>query len=301
MFTNKPTVLIVDDTTANLQLLAAILGEEYIVKIANNGIRAIEIAKESDFIDLILLDIMMPELDGYEVCKILKNNPKTSEIPIIFVTAKDEVSDQIKGFNLGAVDYIVKPFEVVLVKARANTHINLRRKTQILEQLAMIDGLTEIPNRRRFDEFYKNDCARALRREEQIGLLMIDIDYFKGYNDGYGHGAGDICLKKVAHRLQKQLVREGDFIARYGGEEFVVILPEVDAAGAKQVAHKLLESVQNLLIPHAYSKVAKHITISIGCVTARITQKEDCTNLLLQADEMLYKAKENGRNQVCSQ
>ncbi len=298
MYSQKPTVLIVDDTVINAQLLATILEEDCIVKIATSGEKAIEIVNQNNSLDLILLDVMMPIMDGYEVCRRLKNNPKTSEIPIIFVTAKDEVKDQMMGFNLGAVDYIIKPFEPVLIKARVDTHISLRRKTQMLERLAMIDGLTGIPNRRSFDEAYGIECSCAIRKGEQISLFIIDIDYFKNYNDGYGHGAGDVCLKKVAQILQKQLTRKSDFIARYGGEEFVVILPYVDIADAAYIAEKLLQSVYDLNITHAYSKVAKQVTISIGCATHCVTTKDDCETLLRHADEMLYKAKENGRNQI---
>jgi len=301
MYKTKPTILIVDDTTANIQLLAGILGNEYIVKFATSGVKALEIIHAEVSPDLILLDVMMPGMDGYEVCRRLKEDTKTSEIPVIFVSAKDEVKDQIRGFNLGAVDYIIKPFEPSLVKARVRTHVNLKLKTALLERLAMIDGLTGIPNRRRFDETFKKECSRALRNKGKIGILMIDIDYFKLYNDGYGHGAGDGCLSSIAHRLQESLERECDFVARYGGEEFVVILPEVDSEGAKRVAQKLVEGVRSLNLEHLFSKVSETVTISIGCVSLPIVDPESCKILLKRADEMLYQAKSNGRDRVYSE
>ncbi|MCX6074839.1 MAG: diguanylate cyclase [Campylobacterales bacterium] len=298
MFSKKPTILIVDDATANIQLLAEILGNDYSIKIATSGEKALQIANAIEMPDLILLDIMMPVMDGYEVCKKLKSNSATSEIPVIFVSAKDEVSDQMQGFNLGAVDYIVKPYEPLLIKARVKTHINLKLKTQMLEKLAMIDGLTGIANRRRFDETFKSECGRSMRHAKPLALVMMDIDYFKAFNDGYGHGAGDECLIKVANKLQSVLNRDSDFVCRYGGEEFIVILPEIDIEGAKNVAQKLKDSVENLNIPHNYSKVAAHVTVSVGYAISTINNESDCENLLKLVDEMLYKAKEMGRNTI---
>ena len=301
MIMNRPTILIVDDTVENLQLLSGMLAMDYTVKVATSGERALEITSNAkNSLDLILLDIMMPEMDGYEVCRRLKYDTATSEIPIIFVSANDEVKDQMRGFNLGAVDYIVKPFELPLVKARIKTHIQLREKTKMLEELAMIDGLTGIANRRKFDETYKSEFSRAIRNNKSLSLLMIDIDYFKSYNDGYGHGhgAGDECLVKVAHQLYETLSRTSDFIGRYGGEEFVIILPEIDTQGVMLVAQKLKENIEKLDIPHEYSKVSSHVTISIGCATITPRSESNSAELLKLADEQLYKAKKT-RNRVC--
>lgn len=296
----KPTILIVDDTITNIQLLAGFLDDEYVIKAATNGKKALDIVKEDEKPDLILLDIMMPDMDGYEVCKQLKDDSDTLDIPVIFISAKDQVDDQVMGFNIGAVDYIIKPFEPVLVKARIKTHINLKLKTQMLEKLAMIDGLTGISNRRRFDETLKNECSRSMRNNRAVALIMIDIDHFKAYNDGYGHGAGDECLIQVADVLQSTLSRKSDFIARYGGEEFVVILPEADVEDAKSVAEKLRENVEKLNLEHQYSQVDKHVTISLGVASITPKSDEECLKILKLADEQLYKAKESGRNKVVS-
>lgn len=295
---SKPIVLIVDDTVTNIQLLVGILGNDYVLKAATSGEKALELANKQDKPDIILLDIMMPDMDGYTVCKKLKSDSATSAIPVIFVSAKDEVKDQMKGFNLGAVDYIVKPFEPPLVKARVKTHINLKLRTEMLEKLAMVDGLTGIANRRRFDETYKSECSRSLRNRKPLSLIMIDIDYFKAYNDAYGHGAGDECLIQVAHQLRDTLNRESDFIARYGGEEFIIILPEIDPTGTRIVAEKLKEDIETLNILHEYSKTTDHVTISVGCVNSIPENETECLQLLKQVDEQLYRAKESGRNRI---
>jgi len=203
--------------------------------VAPHGQAALTLLQGEAQPDLILLDIMMPDMDGYEVCRRIKQDPAIWHIPIIFLTAKGAVADQQLGFDLGAVDYIVKPVEIPLLLARVRAHIRLKRKSEQLEKLAMIDGLTDIANRR------------------ALALLMVDIDHFKAFNDHYGHGAGDECLRRVAQCLAMGLLRPGDFIARYGSEEFCVILPQCTAAGALQVAENLLTAVAELQIPHAYA------------------------------------------------
>ncbi|MDD2450204.1 MAG: diguanylate cyclase, partial [Sulfurimonas sp.] len=220
----KPVILLIDDMTTNLLLLNDLLKDEYEIKIAKNGQKAIEIALSDVQIDLILLDIMMPNLDGYEVCKILKNSEQTKNIPIIFVTAKDSQEDEEYGLNLGAIDYITKPFKKTIVKLRVRNQIELKLKSDALEELSMYDGLTHIPNRRYFDEMFERKYKEALRQNEGLTVIMIDIDFFKLYNDNYGHGKGDETLRKVAIALKDRLKRPNDFIARYGGEEFVVLL-----------------------------------------------------------------------------
>ena len=188
-FTGKPTVLVVDDTPDNLALMSALLKDDYKVKIANNGEKALRIVTEHPP-DLILLDIMMPGMDGYEVCRRLQDDPATRRIPIIFVTAKGDTEDEKKGLDLGAVDYISKPYQITIVKARVRTHVRLKQQADLLESLAMIDGLTHIPNRRRFDEVLDAEWRRSCRDATPLALLMVDIDFFKGYNDHYGHVMG---------------------------------------------------------------------------------------------------------------
>ena len=296
----KPVILLIDDMTTNLLLLNDLLKEDYEVKVSKNGKKAIEIALSDIQIDLILLDIMMPEMDGYEVCKILKNDVQTKNIPIIFVTAKDSEEDEEYGLNLGAIDYITKPFKKTIVKLRVRNHIELKLKSDILEELSMYDGLTHIPNRRYFDEMFEQRYKEASRQSEDLTVLMIDIDFFKLYNDNYGHGKGDEALRKVALALKDTLKRPDDFIARYGGEEFVVLLNNLPQDSIPIVANELLDAVRNLNIEHLYSKIQKTITISLGIFHKSSDLKIQKDEMLTSADKFLYKAKKSGRNKFCS-
>ncbi|WP_266095109.1 GGDEF domain-containing response regulator [Aliarcobacter cibarius] len=185
----QPTILIVDDMITNILILSDLLKDEYDIKIAKSGLKAIEIANSQN-IDLILLDIEMPKMNGYEVCKNLKNSEKTKNIPIIFVTARNSETDEEEGLNLGAIDYITKPFNKTIVKLRVRNHIKLKEKTDLLEQLSMYDGLTNIKNRRFFDEIFEKSYYESRRKKTNLALMMIDIDFFKPYNDNYGHGKG---------------------------------------------------------------------------------------------------------------
>lgn len=243
------SVLIVDDVPVNIQVLAEALREEYRVRIAANGPNALAIAASDDPPDVILLDVMMPEMDGYEVCRRLKNDPETKDIPVIFVTAKSSSEDEVLGLNIGAVDYITKPFSIPVVKARVRTQVQLKVRTELLERLAMVDGLTGIANRRSFDQNLEHEWKRATRNALPISVVMIDIDHFKNYNDNYGHGAGDVCLQQVAGALRSVIQRPADLVARYGGEEFAALLPETDVQGAEMIASAMREAVSSLKLP----------------------------------------------------
>lgn len=293
------TILIVDDVPTNVQILADALRADYRIKVANNGLSALEIAQREPRPDLILLDVMMPEMDGLEVCRRLKQMPQTKNIPVIFVTAKSEESDEEYGLNLGAVDYITKPFSIAITKARIRNHLQLKHQADLLESLSLVDPLTNIPNRRRLDEAFDAEWKRAARENTSIALLMVDIDHFKAYNDHYGHGAGDICLQSVAAALADGVSRPGDLVARFGGEEFVVILPETDLEASRLIGERLLSQVANLQLKHEYSGVEPFVTISIGC--AAMVPKDEIetpARLLEAADKMLYQAKDSGRNCV---
>ena len=295
----KPLILIVDDTPTNIQVLAESLRMEYRVRVAGSGKAAFEIIAKVGAPDLILLDVMMPDMDGYEVCRRLKQAPETKNVPVIFVTAKADAVDEEYGLSLGAVDYIAKPFHLPIVAARVRNHINLKIKTDLLESQAMLDGLTNIPNRRRFDETLESEWKRAQRSGMPLSLIMADIDFFKHYNDNYGHGVGDECLKKVAAALANSIDRPSDLVARYGGEEFMMILPGTDAAGARAIAERIRGNVESMRILHEHSDASNNVTVSVGvaCVTPNTGMKQ--SELLKLADEMLYQAKESGRNRVC--
>lgn len=293
----KPKILIVDDERLNINLLNALLKSDYRIMVATSGEQAIKGCLSGNP-DLILLDIMMPGMDGYEVCRRLKANPATQQIPIIFISAMNSAESEAGGFELGAVDFISKPFNNAVVKARVGTHIRLKRKSDLLEKLVSIDGLTEIPNRRALDEAYEREWSRSQRNSSPISFLMIDVDMFKQYNDHYGHGAGDECLAKVAKTLFNCVSRPGDFVARYGGEEFAAILGNTDFEGAMQMTERFRAAVAALQIPHEYSPAARHISISAGVATTIPTPEISAETLAETADRALYEAKAEGRNKV---
>ncbi|MDX1361465.1 MAG: diguanylate cyclase, partial [Pseudoalteromonas tetraodonis] len=228
---NKAKILIVDDDAHNRIILEKTLSDEHDVYLVTSGEDALEFVKHTQ-IDLIILDIMMPGMNGYEVLVQLKENSISQAIPIIFISANNRHEDEAKGLELGAMDYIGKPFSAAIVKVRVRNQLLIKQKNDLLEMLASIDGLTEIPNRRYLDENLEREWRRSKRNHSPLCVLLIDIDHFKRYNDYYGHRAGDECLKTVAKTLATQCERGGDFIARYGGEEFVAVLPETNQQGA---------------------------------------------------------------------
>lgn len=294
---DKRKILIVDDIAANIKVLANLLSDDYTIQIANSGIKGLQVARSKNPPDLILLDIMMPDLDGYEVCRQLKNDKLTRRIPIIFISSLDEVKDEMRALDLGAVDFITKPFNPDVMKARIRNQMTLKVNTDLLESLSHIDGLTQIANRRQFDFILETEIKQAKRTRTNLAIIMLDIDCFKPFNDHYGHGKGDECLVKVASALQKAIYRPRDLLARYGGEEFAVILPETDLQSAKDIAEKMRTTVSEIGINHEFSDVADHITISLG-VTSAIPSDDSAENLMKSADNALYLAKKNGRNRV---
>jgi len=294
----KEKILIVDDNKENINLLVNLFRDKYKIVPAIKPQRAIEIAMSDNPPDLILLDILMPEIDGYEVCNILKNDERTKKIPIVFVTAVSEVMDETKGFALGAVDYITKPFHPPMVKARVEMHMNLKRKQDLLEQFAFIDALTEISNRRRLDETFEKELNRSKRSGQPLSAMMIDIDFFKNYNDTYGHGKGDEALRMIAQGIKGSLKRAGDFVARYGGEEFFVILPYTNSIEARENAERIREHIEELNIEHSTSSISKFVTISVGCFTYTPDMDLSMEQIIEKADKALYEAKESGRNRV---
>ena len=292
----KAKILIVEDDHINAKLISFILLEHETI-IAQTGEDALEIA-ELEVPDLILLDIMLPAMDGYEVCKRLKDSAKTEHIPVIFISAKSDARDEAKGLLLGAIDYIKKPFSIPIIAARVSNHLELKRSRDILKNLSTLDGLTNIPNRRYFDDMFQREWQRAVREKTCFSLLMIDIDYFKQYNDHYGHGAGDKCLKHVVNVLHQALKRATDFLARYGGEEFVVLLHNTDSEGARIVAENLRVALELAKIRHEYSNVSKFVTISLGLGSVLPDQSISKSEFIAEVDKMLYEAKEKGRNNV---
>lgn len=303
----QPKILLVDDTPANLTVLGEALEDEYSVFVATDGATALEIAA-TEQPDLILLDIMMPGMDGYEVCRRLKEDEGTSRIPVIFITAMAGEEAETRGLEMGAVDYITKPFRIAIVRARVRTHLELKRKNDMLEDLANRDGLTGIHNRRQLEETLEREWRRAARNGASLSFVLFDIDFFKRYNDTYGHQAGDRCLQAVAQAARQSLLRGGDMVARYGGEEFAVVLPDTGIDEARQVAERIRQAVEDLQEEHSESLVADHLTISAGVATARPAlhrpgevPAEGRRELVGSADRALYRAKNGGRNRVVIQ
>jgi diguanylate cyclase (GGDEF)-like protein len=303
----------VDDEKMNLKVLTDLLRDDYTLVLARNGEQALKFARQKPLPDLILLDVVMPEMGGHDVIRQLKEDPLTKEIPVIFVTALSSTGDEEQGLKLGAVDYITKPFSPPIVKMRIHNHIRFVHHHRLLDRLAYLDPLTEIANRRRFDQVLVKELSRAARNCTSLSVGMVDVDFFKQYNDQYGHAMGDRALYQIASSLKASLERPGDLVARYGGEEFALILPETDAPAAGRVAEKARRAVENEKIPHTISSVSSHITVSAGTATVRFTGRageqlretrdgQTCEHtvesLMLQADQHLYKAKQNGRNQV---
>lgn len=290
------TILVVDDTPANLSLMSKLLRDTYRVKVANSGDRALEIAQSDTPPDLILLDIVMPGMDGYEVCRRLKSQASTQDIPIIFLTAMADVENESMGFALGAVDYISKPFNKTVVKSRIRVHIQLKRQSRLLETLVFVDAVTEIPNRRALDQALEQEWSRCLRSGQPLTYALIDIDQFKQFNDHYGHGYGDECLMRVAKALHGCVQRPGDCLGRYGGEEFAAILAGTDLDSALRVAQLFHDSVQALQIPHVHSAVDSRVTVSIGVATVVPQPGQSPQSLCEAADRMMYQAKKAGKN-----
>jgi len=319
------SILIVDDRPENLLALEQVLeSPELIIVRANSGQEALEKTLDHEFA-LILLDVQMPIMDGYETAALLRGNKRTKNIPIIFVTAATKERSQVfRGYGSGAVDYLFKPLEIGVLKSKVKIFLELYHQRRLLEektreldakvleletlqskleesneklhQLSSLDGLTDIPNRRFFDETMTREWQRGTRSQKPLSMILADIDHFKAYNDSYGHVMGDDCLKRVAKGLRKSILRDVDTIARYGGEEFAAILPETDETGAVLIIQRMLESIKNLKIDHRASPTAGHVTVSFGLSTMIPNKDLRPTHLIESADSALYLAKNSGRN-----
>ncbi len=337
---NLVNILIVDDTPVNLRLLSELLTNKgYEVRAVTSGSMALTVIKAAPP-ELVLLDVRMPEMDGYEVCQQIKQDPETAEIPVIFISALDEVWDKIRAFSVGAVDYITKPFQVVEVLARVEAHLALRRlqrelrsqnlalqqeiserkqvesllqreirerkrvemalqqAVQELQNLARQDGLTQVANRRCFDESLEQEWRRLAREQMPLTLILCDVDFFKRYNDACGHQAGDECLRMIANTIQATLKRPADLVARYGGEEFALILPNTLASNAVLVAEEIQAGVQRLKIEHPASDVSPYVTLSFGIACVIPTVGASPNWLIAAADQALYRAKAEGRDRI---
>ena len=295
----KPKLLVVDDQAINIQVLYRCFAGDYQVFMATDGEQALKICS-NNAPDLILLDVVMPGLDGFEVCKRLKADVTTSHIPVIFVTSHTDPAQETHGLNVGAVDFIAKPVNPDVVRARVKTHLTLKFQSDLLRKLVFLDGLTGVFNRRYFDQQLSTEWARATRNQSPLSLILLDVDFFKLFNDRYGHQAGDDALRTVSNALKTCLRRPADLVARYGGEEFACVLPETSYDDALQLAHELERRVRELALPHQSSSVAEVLTISVGLATRAGNTDGDVRDLVGLADNLLYKAQHSGRGRVCS-
>lgn len=292
--TEQQKILIVDDDKINRMVLANLLKDDYRIFLAKSGAMALDLV-EKHAPDIILLDVIMPEMDGYQVLSTLKSADSTRNIPVILITGLIQIEGEEKGLALGAADYITKPFNAAIVRLRVRNHAEAVRQWHLLEKLALLDPLTGIPNRRRLEQALQEKW----RQSGELSAIMIDVDFFKSYNDHYGHVAGDVALRRIASVLQGQMRREGDLVARYGGEEFVVLLPRTDDGAGQFVAEKIRQNVVALGIPHDHSAAGSVVSVSIGGATVAIRPADGLSEDILDlADKQLYCAKEQGRNRV---
>ena len=286
--------MVVDDQPINIQVMHQIFVAQYQVFMATSGAQALEHCRATPP-DLVLLDIVMPGMDGFEVCAALRADPTTCDIPVIFVTAHTDAAQETRGLEVGAVDFISKPVNPAVVRARVKTQLTLKFQSDLLRRLVFLDGLTGVFNRRYFDQQWAIETARSVRSKSPLALIMLDVDFFKLYNDFYGHQSGDDCLRRVALTLKASLRRPADLVARYGGEEFACILPETSFDDAMQMARDLEANVRLLAIPHEHSNTEGMVTISLGVAGRSASAIGDKDSLLALADAQLYQAKHAGR------
>jgi diguanylate cyclase (GGDEF)-like protein len=325
-YPDKGIILIVDDNPTSLGVLFdALTDAGFKVLVAQDGESAIQKVRYVPP-DVILLDVIMPGIDGFETCRRLKGDEQTRDIPVIFMTALSQTAVVVRGFQLGAVDYIIKPTQQEIVLARITTHLTIQKlryslqvqnaqlqqeiqqrqraesalqeANQELQRLATLDGLTQVANRRRFDECLSLAWRISVREQVPLSLMLCDVDFFKHYNDTRGHQAGDECLQQIAQTMRRVVKRPADLVARYGGEEFAVILPNTSGEGACQVAEAIRSAVRRLAIAHPKSPISACVTLSVGVSSTIPDQGGSPESLIATADRALYQAKESGRDRV---
>lgn len=290
-------ILLVDDQVVNIKILHQLLQDDYDIYMARDGNQAIEMCKKVNP-DLVLLDIEMPILNGFDVCAHLKNDPDTQEVAVIFVSGHFDEDKEVRGFQLGAVDFIHKPINPVITKARIKNQIRLKLNTDLLRTIALIDGLTGVANRRQFEQVLPVSWSQCAREKQPLTVILLDIDFFKHFNDTYGHTEGDMCLRLVAQKIHDTVNRPYDLVARFGGEEFICILPNTDLIGGTYVAQQIVDSIVSLKIPHINSSISAFVTISAGVSSVVPEYDMSSTTLIEEADKQLYIAKDRGRNRV---
>lgn len=322
---SHPIVLLVDDQTIVAEAIRRMLLDETDIEFHYCQEPAKAVSKANEIKPTIILqDLVMPEVDGYTLLRFYRGNRTTSSTPVIVLSSKEDPKDKSLAFENGASDYLVKPPDKIELIARIRAHsktyllqlqrdeayrkmkilqeqlkesnLKLEESNIFLHRLSILDGLTGIANRRHFDDMLKHEWKIGLREKNILSVVLMDIDFFKKYNDNYGHQSGDDCLKKVAATLSNSIRRPGDFLARYGGEEFVAILPNTDAKGAAVIAEQMRADIEAVNLPHEYSDVANYVSVSLGVAAMQPDNSSVFDDIVGKADEALYKAKEEGRN-----
>lgn len=304
------SILLVDDDPTVITVLGQVLQEYGRVRFACTGPEALRMMQQFS-IDLVLLDIELPGMNGFDVCATMKAAPQLAEIPVIFITGHDDVALEVKALQLGAADFVTKPPRPAQVSARVALQLRLHEMNKELRKAAATDPLTGVANRRHFDEALQREWLRTQRTGAPLSLMMIDVDYFKSYNDAYGHPEGDACLRAVAHALGRIVHRPADLLARYGGEEFAVLLPDTHGRGGCSVARYAVQEVRSAQLPHARSLSGTHVSVSVGVSSyeaedhdervgsrrdQRLEPRVSLADLLEAADQALYATKAAGRN-----
>jgi len=290
-------ILIIDDNPLQAKVLASILSDEYEVTICYKAKEGLEVAKSKDF-SLILSDVIMPGMDGFALLRELQETVLTKYIPVILITSLADYEHEERGLIMGAVDYITRPFNETIVKARVRVHVKLYHYQKEFREQAVVDDLTGIANRRSYNKESLAKWREAISFGLPFSVSILDVDNFKLYNDTYGHPAGDKVLAAVANAISSNLKRATDYFARYGGEEFAVILVGNGAHGDFESLKKVRQAVEDLRIPHEKSVASDWVTVSIGGVTVIPGKEDTYENCQKIADSMLYNAKRYGRNMV---
>ena len=294
---HPPLILLIDDNAESIRVLSMLIRDMATILFATSGEAGLALARQRHP-DLILLDVEMPGIDGYDVCQQLKQDADTQDISVIFVTSHNADRYEVAALEAGAVDFITKPLTPAVVRARVHNHLTLKRQADALQRLAMLDGLTGLYNRVYLNQQLELEWRRHLRQGLSLGFAMVDIDYFKPYNDYYGHLEGDRCLREVAKALAACVRRPGEFVARYGGEEFVLVIPGLNQDELLGWGERLCEQVRALAIPHNRSSCSDVVTISVGISACIPELNQSIDELIDRADHALYQAKQAGRNRT---
>ena len=302
-------ILIVEDDPIYRQMLSDMLSSdivdksgaghpEYTAIKAETGFEALE-KSINELPDLILLDILLPDMSGFDVLSRLKESIVTSAIPVIIISGLKSIEDEEKGLLLGAVDYIAKPFHESLTMARINIHLKGVDQLRLIEQFSFVDHLTSIPNRRAFDKQMEIEWKRSIREKTPISIIMLDLDHFKIFNDTYGHQQGDRMLKTVASLMKLEAKRPTDLAVRWGGEEFIVLLPGTNIDGAAEIAERIRDKTEKTVIIGHDGKTQMNITVSLGVASITPGLDDKIEDFIERVDVALYTAKRTGRNRVC--